>query len=228
MADHLTGKEQISRVAARFPELELVMSGPWLIIWEGPLRSFTREYRVRIFWHRWWPGDLFVDPPGKPHILILDPPLRERTDQPLQHVYRRAHPTRICAWDPKENDWDPSQSIADTVIPYAIQWLCSYELWRVSGDWPAPGRHPEVPCENQLSPDHPARFSGAEFVRIGLMTGTFASSALMGAASAGSCRWLSLRDWSLPTFEADPSPTISTLSPARRPAALSLSDLLAA
>jgi len=215
MTDYLTGKEQIERVAARYPDLKLVMSGPWLIIWEGPLRSFSREYCVRIFWHRWWPDDLFEVPRDWPQVFVLDPQPQPRDDQPLQHVYQRTHPIKICAWDPKAKDWDASQAIADTVIPYAIQWLCSYELWRVTGEWSAPGRHPELQCQNETSsssPDQPARNSGAEFVRIGLLTGTFASSVLMAAASGGSSRWLSWRDWNPPTFEADQLPIISTTS----------------
>jgi len=217
MSSWLTAEEQIKRVAERYPNLKLVLNYKWLVMWEGPLRGFSREYRVRVFWHRWWPGDLFEVPypHDKPKVLVLDPPLEAREDQPLDHVYRRTHPIWICPFDPKAEDWDTGESIADTIIPFAIQWLCSYELWRVSGEWPAPGRHPEVACATETSsssPAQPARNIPGAFVRIGRLTGTFASSALMAVASEGSSRWPSSRDWNLRTFEGAPLPTISISS----------------
>jgi hypothetical protein len=226
MSSRLFAEEQIKRVAARFPDLKVKMGGPWLVIWEGPIRSFSREYLVRIFWHRWWPGKEFSVPNTKPQVFVLDPPLLDRTDQRIPHLYRRDTPPKICAWDPLTDDWDSTQAIADTIIPFIIQWLCSYELWRASGDWPAPGRHPEVPCEkksNSSSLGQPARCMAAEFVRIGRLTGTFASLALMAVASEGSSRWPSLLDWSRDTFEADQSPNISILSLAPPPGELLLS-----
>jgi hypothetical protein len=224
MSSWLTADEQIKRVAARYPSLNVVTNWTWLVIWEGSLRSFQREYRVRIFWHRWWPDNPFDVGHDKPKVLVLDPPLQPRDDQPLDHVYRRTQPVWICPFDPKAKDWDSSQAIADTIIPFAVQWLCSYELWRVSGEWPAPGRHVESQCQNETSsssPGRPALNSTAAFVRIGLMTGTFASSALMAAASGGFSRWLSLQDWNPHTFGADQSPVTSIILSARAPAGLS-------
>lgn len=220
MSRALTADEQIERVAARYPNLKLVTDWTWLVIWEGSLRSFSREYKVRIFWHRWWPNELFDVGYDKPKVFVLDPLLQPRYDQPLDHVYRRTQPVWICPFDPKAKDWDTSQAIADTIIPFAIQWLCSYELWRVSGEWPAPGRHVESQCRNETnssSPGRPALNSDAAFVRIGLLTGTFASSALMAAASGESSRWLSWQDWKAPTFEAAPSPITSTTLLVRAP-----------
>src|SRR4051812_47588263 len=105
MRKWLTADEQIKRVAARYRNLNLVTNWTWLVIWEGSLRSFQREYRVRIFWHRWWPGDLFEVGHEKPRVLVLDPPLQGRDDQPLDHVYRRTQPVWICPFDPKAKDW---------------------------------------------------------------------------------------------------------------------------
>lgn len=233
MGELLTAEQQIQLVRARFPELKVVCGWPWLVIWEGSIRGFSRDYQVRIFWHLFWPGDLDFEVPNfVPQIFILNPPLQDRPDEKVPHMYRApGKGERVCCWDPAAKEWSFKKSIADTVIPFIVRWLCSYELWRVTGEWPAPGRHPELQCQNETSsssPDQPARNIGAAFVRIGLLTGTFASSALMAAASAESSRWRSSRDWNPPTFKADQSPITSTTSLAPAPAASSPWALLAA
>lgn len=231
MAEILTAKDQIHLVRERYPELKVVCGWPWLVIWEGPVRSFARTYLVRIFWHRFWPGDFEVPNPN-PQIVVLDPPLQDRPDERIPHMYRRSGRTdRVCGWDPAADDWDFTKPVADTIIPFIVQWLCSYEIWRVTGDWPAPGRHPELPCQNEKyssSPGQRALSMAAEFVRIGRLTGTFASSALMAAASEESSHWLSFRDWKPSTFEGDRLPIISTSSRALRQVASSHLDSLAA
>jgi hypothetical protein len=226
MGELLTTEQQIALVRERFPELRVVCGWPWLVIWEGPIRSISRAYQVRIFWHLFWPGKSDFEVRNvAPKIFVLDPPLQDRPDEQVPHMYRSpGRRNSVCCWDPTAGEWSFRKSIADTVVPFIVRWLCSYEFWRWSGEWPAPGRHPEVQCQSETSsssPGPPALNTRAAFVRIGRLTGTFVSSALMAAASGGSSRWLSSQDWNPPTFRADQSPIISITSPARPPAALS-------
>lgn len=207
----ITAAQHVKDVARKFPSLKLVHNFGWLIIWEGVLRSFSAEYRVRIFWHRYWKEDWALGT-RQPRIYMLDPPMQDRADKVVPHAYP-GHPRRhMCVYDPdSEADWNWSQSIADTIIPYAIQWLGTYELWHVTGEWNAPGRHPtgRTPCSKKprsLRDSHgrQGRSMAAVNVKIGLLIGTFASSPLMGAASGESYRWLSWQNWRKHTFQADP------------------------
>lgn len=205
----LSAAEHVKDVAAKFPSLKLVHNFGWLIIWEGTLRSFAAEYHVRIFWHRFWTED-WLTGTTQPQIYMIYPPMQDRPDKIVPHAYP-ANPTRrMCVYDPdSETDWDWSQSIADTIIPYAIQWLGTYELWHVTGNWNAPGRHPtggrscpKNPKRQKDSLDPLAHSMTAANDKIGKLIGTFASSPLMAAASGESYRWLSWQNWKDRTFQA--------------------------
>jgi hypothetical protein len=199
----LNASQHVREVRAKFPELKLVLNYRWLIIWEGELRSFAASYRIRLFWHRWWRED-WAQRKRRLRILVLDPPLEDLNDRRIPHVYRYGEQILPCVYDPdNDDDWNPSLSIAETIIPYIIQWLCSYEIWKITGDWPAPGRHPEIPADwkpNDLAAPL-ERSIGAAFVKVGLRMGTFVSSALMGVASGESFPWLSSQHWKTASFE---------------------------
>lgn len=200
----LTGPQQIAEVKAKFPSLKLIHDLGWLIIWQGELRSFSATYTVRFFWQRWWPTSWgFRGSNLAPSITIIKPKLEHPSGRRIPHIYTDGAKISLCVFDPEnDDDWNPSQSIADTIIPYTIQWLGSYELWLVTEEWPAPGRHPERRpiCSEKAKPsseslDQPARSIDADFAKIGQKTGTFASSVLMGAESEESFRWLSWQNW---------------------------------
>ncbi len=38
-------------------------------------------------------------------------------------------------YDPREAEWGPGHSIAETIIPWAVSWLACYEGWRATGEW---------------------------------------------------------------------------------------------
>lgn len=206
----LSADKHVKHVAAKFPSLKLVHNFGWLIIWEGTLRSFAAEYRVRIFWHRFWTED-WLTRINEPQIYMIDPPMQDRPDKIVPHAYPGNRTRRMCVYDPdSETDWDWSQSIADTIIPYAIQWLGTYELWHVTGNWNAPGRHPtggqscsKKPERQNDSQGPLARSMAAANDKIGRLIGTSVSSPLMAAASGESYRWLSWQNWKDHTFRED-------------------------
>lgn len=208
MAERISGKQQIAEVKKRYPQLEVLSSGPELIIWEGWLAGFSKQYKVRIFWHRFPPGEDLLLLNTSPRVIVLAPSLLPRGDDRVPHTYSYSlDRTQICCWDPASPDWGGNLLVSETIIPYVEQWLCSYELWRVSGVWPAPGRHPsmESSCETPTltsCPDLPARSTRRASAKIGQLIGTSASLALMAVASEESYRWPRWRDWKESTFVA--------------------------
>jgi hypothetical protein len=216
------GADQIGRLALSPTPARLVRARPGHV--GRALCGFSRAYQVRIVWHRWLDDESLRLASTAPRVVVIDPPLRDRGGERVPHLYPACFGgSRICCWDPATNDWDESKPIGEILIPFIEQWLCSYELWRVSGEWPAPGRHPEraTECISQTlstetsCPDRPARCTAAGFVRLGRLTGTFASLALMAVASEASYRWPRSRDWSGIAFEERPSQAASIWSPAR-------------
>ena len=130
MSRWLTGDEQIAEVARKFPRLQLVVAGrpPWLIVWEGPLVGFDREYRVRIVWPRLSPWETLELQIEFPKVFVIEPPLADRgpgLGDRVPHLYRHQEPPYLCLLDPATDEWDESMSVADTIIPWAARWLAS-------------------------------------------------------------------------------------------------------
>jgi hypothetical protein len=158
-----------------------------------------------------------------PKVFVLDPPLEPRGPSfpdRVPHLYRHIAPPYLCLFDPDTDDWDRTMSVSDTIIPWISRWLASYEIWRVTGEWPHPGRHPELAEWPSGDASHPPVLRPAPKARsiargsafLGQQIGTFASLPLMAAASEGCSRSPSLLDWSRPTLAEIRSQIASTWS----------------
>lgn len=87
----------------------------------------SQVYRVRIEYR-------LGDPP---RTWVEDPPLRDRGDvKPIPHVYPGPRP---CLYWPAASEWTPCQSIADTIVPWLLEWLAFYESWLATGEWQGGG-----------------------------------------------------------------------------------------
>jgi hypothetical protein len=141
----LTIREQAREMRARFPQLHVTFECDWMISWEGSLRPLQQSYVVRVFY-------VGVDELGgcevknyAPEVEVLSPLLQCRSAESIPHIYYNSHrPERphLCLYDPAEAEWTPGRSIADTTIPWAIDWLACYEGWFATGEWHGGGRHP--------------------------------------------------------------------------------------
>lgn len=95
------------------------------ITWTGSVRpsGMSDLYRIAISYRLG----------GVPTINVLSPELVKRPDQSsFPHVYPGDHP---CLYDPKLKEWTPADLIAETVLPWASEWLFFYEYWRATGEW---------------------------------------------------------------------------------------------
>lgn len=222
-------KDHVQAVRKKFPYLHTTFESCWFVVWEGRLAGFDQFYKVRIIWTRFSPWENIEMKITDPCVYILDPPLQDREDSLIPHLYERNSVPYLCLYDPQKEHWeDNERSIADTIIPWASEWLANYELWRTTGKWYAPERHPErtSPCNNNLSnrtlsQDQRGLSIGVVNVYLGQKIGTLTSFPLMVAASEGFIQPLSWRDWRKPTLMEILSQITSTLSPVHPQAALS-------
>lgn len=102
--------------------------------WVGSCRPqfmpFTLELRYRVL--------------AMPEVRVLKPALIRLPDNPegaLPHVYPPAGDPTLCLFDPLDNQWDPTMYLADTIVPWAFDWVACYELWLMTGRWTGGGRH---------------------------------------------------------------------------------------
>jgi hypothetical protein len=211
-----------------FPELREVVHCPWWVTWTGPVRPVLAVHTIRVgYVRRYWLGDIEIVNGYIPQVIVVEPPLKlehSSTGKAVPHVYWRedqpAH-SPLCLYDPAASEWSPDDYIADTIVPWACDWLACYEGWLATGEWTGGGRHPvrrqtDTCCvtTHDPRPDHLDHGLRAAFHWIGTRIGSFASLPLMAVASEGSSRPLSWRDWKNATSAADQLRTILISSPA--------------
>lgn len=149
--------EQIAAVAATWPQLELLWRSTDTAEWGGILRPLLQPFAVRVKYRSPMVIEAFSVRRVQPRIRILSPPLRPRRNDPegqLPHVYYIGDgplDVVLCMFDPEADEWSPSMSLAETTIPWTIDWLASYEGWRATGTWTGGGRHAVNPMLNEAS-----------------------------------------------------------------------------
>lgn len=140
---------QIEAMRAIWPEFALVAREAETAMWEGPVRPLLQTYRVGILYR----APLLIENLNsrrlQPRVSILSPALRPRPGDPegrLPHVYYSpGGVVTLCLLDAMAGDWSPADLIAETTVPWTIEWLAAYEGWRATGKWTASGRHMEAP-----------------------------------------------------------------------------------
>ena len=76
----------------------------------------------------------------RPEVRVTNPPLRIRggADR-IPHTFDNDLLSLHL-----DNEWRPTMRLADTIVPWASQWLFYYELWLTTGAWHG-GGHGEQP-----------------------------------------------------------------------------------
>jgi len=91
----------------------------------------SRSYVVRIEYKLGDSPDVFVEDPD---IQLL------AQDREIPHVYR--NPLRLCLYRPGLGQWQASDRIDQTIVPWIFIWLYYFEDWLAFGDWKGGGMHP--------------------------------------------------------------------------------------
>jgi hypothetical protein len=138
--------ERQDRLIRRKWSFRTIMLSNVLGWWEGEVTGFSATYRVRVLYVM----DPFRDGyelnyPLFPEVTVRSPTLERRAespDEPIPHVFeeRTARYPPLCLFDPALNGWAPTQSIADTTLPWTADWLRFYEIWQATGIWTGGGR----------------------------------------------------------------------------------------
>ncbi|WP_420607994.1 hypothetical protein [Novosphingopyxis sp.] len=145
----MTLDQQIEDMAQALPHWQCSRLDDRTASWTGVLQPYETAYTVRIE-HAVplvieYKSLLYV----QPLIEVLSPRLKEQRDAeegPLPHVYWR-HPRIarpgpfLCVFDADAREWTLSDPLSTTTIPFALNWLQSYELWLVTKKWLGLGRH---------------------------------------------------------------------------------------
>lgn len=140
--------QQYHSMKRNWPGFEFAQMGDCHVVWFGELIGVQKPYRVMVEY-----GMLInpkVDPLYRhfPLVRILSPRLRPNFDAaeeaPLPDVYfdrEDLSNSVLCLFDPAAGEWSYNDFSSLTTVPWACDWLASYEGWRATGRWFGGGRH---------------------------------------------------------------------------------------
>ena len=98
---------------------------------------FSKEYDVKIEYRM-----------GKsPRVWLLNEKIEEDQETYIPHNYgvdREENSIQLCLYKPRNKEWMKHYSLADTIVPWAIEWIYFYEIWKVTGEWKGGGAHPTL------------------------------------------------------------------------------------
>jgi hypothetical protein len=64
------------------------------------------------------------------------------------------------------HEWHESIPIADTLVPWASEWLFFYELWLATGEWLGEGEHPRPGGVDRRARRRRSRQDASELKRL--------------------------------------------------------------
>lgn len=143
----LTIDEQIAAVRDGWPTFRVLARNDRSAVWQGVLKPFMLGYEVRIAYRVPYVVERIDPLRQQPEVRVVSPALKRRqgdSEGPLPHVYvDKAGDPILCLFDHETDEWTPLRLIAETTIPWALDWLGCYEGWRATGVWSGGGRHAE-------------------------------------------------------------------------------------
>ena len=143
---------QIDRMRGRWPDFRHRQIAGGLSVWRGTVRPYQRLYEIGVLW----------DPTSdlKPWVCLINPELMPRSDgayEKIPHLlFDKKNPkwSGLCLFDPDGNEWSNRDLIADTTVPWAVEWLQHYEFWRFDGNWRGKSIGPKSVAEIRASSVH--------------------------------------------------------------------------
>ena len=145
MIGYPTIEQQIARMAELWPAMRVTVREQRQATWVGRLRPLHQSYDIKIS----YAATLCVERVNlmqqQPRVQVLSPRLRPRersAEGVLPHVYfdDPDYPS-LCLFDPYVDEWTPACFLAETTVPWSLDWLVCYEGWRATGEWTGGGRH---------------------------------------------------------------------------------------
>ena len=126
----LTVAQQAFTLKELFPNVHAKLK-PGRLTWVGDIQptALSRVYTIQVAYQAG----------GVPAVKVLKPQLEPRPDAKLPHLYDNG---ALCLYEAGE--WDPSMSIANTILPWTSEWLIHYEIWRATGVWYGGGGSPPI------------------------------------------------------------------------------------
>jgi hypothetical protein len=147
---------QMAAVSEAWPTFEAERIDDRTANWHGRLKPLLQSYEVLITYRAPYIIERLDPLRQQPRVRILAPRLKHRPghhEGDLPHVYwDDPISPALCLFDHETGEWTPFSLLADTTIPWTVDWLGCYEGWRATGEWTGGGRHAAPIPEQKATP----------------------------------------------------------------------------
>lgn len=146
----LSIRKQVESMRRKWPRFRALVELSWAATWEGQIKPLSQPYNIHVSLCLGCNLDGVRVLPHGPRVMAINPLLRRRASEPADpiphHYPNRFCPEKpfLCLYDPAEDEWGFSDAIADTIVPWTVDWLACYEGWLATGEWTGGGRHPGI------------------------------------------------------------------------------------
>lgn len=118
------------RIKNYFPE-SIVTISPGHLVWKCTLTPspLSNAYKIKMVYKLGSHPNIYVE---EPKLALAEGKTK------LPHVYSTKKQW-LCIYYRSGREWNSTMQIADTVIPWACEWLLHYEYWLATGKWHGKG-----------------------------------------------------------------------------------------
>ena len=115
------------------------------LLWSGKIKptALSKEYTVVL---------LYIVGES-PKVWVIGNALEKLDDVNFPHKFdidSKKNMVQICLY--RYAEFNSTVLLADTIIPWTVEWLYFYELWLATGEWFGGGEHPNVGEEKTQDP----------------------------------------------------------------------------
>ena len=126
--------DQMMTLRAAYPSASCELRNGTLF-WTGKVQPtpISREYDVVL---------TYADS-QTPRVWVIGNNLQKLDDPDFPHKYEvdeENNMVRICLY--RYREFTKDKFLANTIIPWTIEWLYFYEIWLATGEWCGGGEHP--------------------------------------------------------------------------------------
>ncbi len=130
---HKTIAEQIASIKSKFPQFETHFISYAGLKVTGVLQPTSRSRQYSFV--------LKYNLNSSPKIKITSPKLQKNSKgEDIPHLYSGEN---LCLYQPKYCEFQGTDFLCDTIIPWTSLWLYYYEIWLLTDEWLGGGEHPE-------------------------------------------------------------------------------------
>lgn len=131
--------DQMMTLRAAYPSASCELHNGTLF-WMGKVRPtpLSREYDVAL---------TYTDSQA-PRVWVIGKDLQKLDDPDFPHKYdvdAKNNMVEICLY--RYREFNKDKFLANTIIPWTVEWLYFYEIWLATGEWCGGGEHPGQPSK---------------------------------------------------------------------------------